>query len=122
MVAAIQRTVRVALGEAALSLGALTYGKDEKREYSAFAYGESWLADASRFEISPDLPLIAGHQFRKAPAKEDSIFHFAFADTVPDGCGCRVIARDHARRPRPPASPCRARLSPRWITCLAWTT
>ena len=96
--AAIQQTVRVALGEAALSLGSLTYGKDGKREYSTFAYGESWLSDASRFEISPDLPLIAGHQFRKAPSKEDSIFHFVFADTEPDGWGCRVIARDHARR------------------------
>ena len=96
--AAIQQTVRVALGEAALSLGSLTYGKDGKREYSTFAYGESWLSDASRFEISPDLPLIAGHQFRKAPSKEDSIFHFVFADTEPDGWGYRVIARDHARR------------------------
>ena len=96
--AAIQQTVQVALGEAALSLGSLTYGKDGKREYSTFAYGESWLSDASRFEISPDLPLIAGHQFRKAPSKEDSIFHFVFADTEPDGWGCRVIARDHARR------------------------
>ena len=98
--AAIQQTVQVALGEAALSLGSLTYGKDGKREYSTFAYDESWLSDASRFEISPDLPLIAGHQFRKAPSKEDSIFHFAFADTEPDGWGCRVIARDHARRRR----------------------
>ncbi|MFZ4535483.1 type II toxin-antitoxin system HipA family toxin [Propionivibrio sp.] len=96
--ATIQQTVQVALGEAALSLGSLTYGKDGKREYSTFAYGESWLSDASRFEISPDLPLIAGHQFRKAPSKEDSIFHFAFADTEPDGWGCRVIARDHAKR------------------------
>jgi len=96
--ATIQQTVQVALGEAALSLGPLTYGKDGKREYSTFAYGESWLSDASRFEISPDLPLIAGHQFRKAPSKEDSIFPFAFADTEPDGWGSRVIARDHAKR------------------------
>lgn len=96
--AAIQQTVQVALGEAALSLGALTYGKDGKREYSTFAYGESWLSDASRFEISPDLPLIAGHQFRKAPSKENSIFHFAFADTEPDGWGSRVVARDHAKQ------------------------
>jgi serine/threonine-protein kinase HipA len=96
--AAIQQTVQVALGEAALSLGSLTYGKDGKREYSAFAYAESWLSEARRFEISPDLPLIAGHQFRKAPSKEDPIFHFAFADTEPDGWGCRVIARDHAKR------------------------
>ena len=96
--ATIQQTVQVALGEAALPLGALTYGKDGKREYSTFSYGETWLSDASRFEISPDLPLIAGHQYRKAPSKEDSIFHFAFADTEPDGWGCRVIARDHAKR------------------------
>ena len=96
--AAIQQNVQVALGEAALPLGALTYGKDGKREYSTFAYARSWLSDAGRFEISPDLPLIAGHQFRKAPSKEDSIFHFAFADTEPDGWGCRVIARDHAKR------------------------
>jgi serine/threonine-protein kinase HipA len=90
--------VQVALGEGAHSLGSLTYGKDGKREYSAFAYGEFWLSNASRFEFSPDLPLIAGHQFRKAPSNVDSIFHFAFADTEPDGWGCRVIARDHAKR------------------------
>lgn len=96
--AALQQTVQVAVGEAALSLGSLTYGKDGKREYSTFRYAESWLSDASRFEISPDLPLIPGYQFRKAPTKEDSVFHFAFADTEPDGWGCRVIARDRAKR------------------------
>lgn len=96
--AAIQQSVQVALGEAALPLGTLSYGKDGKREYSTFAYTGSWLADADRFEISPDLPLVAGHQFRKAPSKGDSIFHFAFADTEPDGWGCRVIAHDHAKR------------------------
>ncbi|WP_440866475.1 type II toxin-antitoxin system HipA family toxin [Symbiopectobacterium purcellii] len=56
------------------------------------------MAAANRFEISPDLALIAGYQYRKAPSKEDSLFHFAFADTEPDGWGCRVIARDHAKR------------------------
>ncbi|MGV7207919.1 type II toxin-antitoxin system HipA family toxin [Oxalobacteraceae bacterium A2-2] len=30
--------------------------------------------------------------------REDSVFHFAFADTAPDGWGCKVIARDHAKR------------------------
>ena len=96
--ATLQQTVQLALGEAALSLGSLSYGKDGKREYSTFAYGESWLSATGRFEISPDLPLIAGHQFRKAPSKDDAIFHFAFADTEPDGWGFRVIARDHAKR------------------------
>lgn len=56
------------------------------------------MAAADRFEISPDLTLVEGHQFRKAPSKDDSIFHFVFADTEPDGWGCRVIARDHAKR------------------------
>lgn len=56
------------------------------------------MAAADRFEISPDLTLVEGHPFRKAPSKDDSIFHFVFADTEPGGWGCRVIARDHAKR------------------------
>lgn len=79
-------------------LGELAYARDGRREHSTFAYDATWLSNAGRFAISPDLPLIAGNQFRKAPSKEDSVFHFAFADTEPDGWGCRVIARDHARR------------------------
>lgn len=45
-------------------------------------------------------PLLADRQFRKAPGRNDSDFHFAIADTEPDGWGCRVIARDHARQRR----------------------
>src|SRR5258706_6069820 len=84
MAAPVERSVRVALGGAALSLGQLSYAKQGARESSAF--------------VSPDLVLTAERQFRKAPTKSDSVFHFAFADTEPDGWGCRVIARDHARR------------------------
>ncbi|RKR38039.1 type II toxin-antitoxin system HipA family toxin [Paraburkholderia sp. BL17N1] len=93
-----QQIVRVALGQAALPVGALTFNKDGARENSSFAYHEAWLQSTGRFEISPDLQLVYGQQFRKAPSRDDSIFHFAFADTEPDGWGCRVIARDHARR------------------------
>ncbi|WP_337442044.1 type II toxin-antitoxin system HipA family toxin [Cupriavidus necator] len=88
----------VAVGQSAISLGELAYTKDGRREHSTFAYDAAWLNSVETFAISPDLPLVAGNQFRKAPAKEDSIFHFAFADTEPDGWGCRVIARDHAKR------------------------
>ena len=95
---AVRQSVRVALGKTARPVGALDYVKDGGREYSTFAYDTTWLTTLDRFEISPDLPLLEGHQFRKAPSKDDSIFHFAFADTEPDGWGCRVIARDHARR------------------------
>jgi serine/threonine-protein kinase HipA len=94
-------SVSVALGQSAIPLGSLTYAKDGHREHSTFAYDSNWLSNAkARFAVSPDLPLVAGNQFRKAPSKEDSIFHFAFADTEPDGWGCRVIARDHAKRRR----------------------
>ncbi|MGU7784267.1 type II toxin-antitoxin system HipA family toxin [Burkholderia sp. PU8-34] len=95
---AAKQTVKVALGEAARPVGTLTYSKDGGREFTAFAYDAAWLAAPDRFELSPDLALVEGHQFRKAPSKDDSIFHFAFADTEPDGWGCRVIARDHAKR------------------------
>jgi nucleotidyltransferase AbiEii toxin of type IV toxin-antitoxin system len=44
------------------------------------------------------LPLTRERYFHKAAARSDSIFHFAAADTEPDGWGCRVIARDHAKR------------------------
>jgi serine/threonine-protein kinase HipA len=93
-----QKKVAVALGQAAIPLGELAYTKDGRREHSTFAYSASWLSTPAKFAISPDLPLVDGNQFRKAPSKEDSIFHFAFADTEPDGWGCRVIARDHAKR------------------------
>lgn len=54
----VQQRVKVALGESALPVGMLTYSKDGGREFSAFAYDETWLALAERFEISPDLPLL----------------------------------------------------------------
>lgn len=96
-----KRRVGVVLGQSAIPLGELAHTKEGRREHATFAYDPTWLGDVGRrFEISPDLPLVPGNQFRKAPSKEDSIFHFAFADTEPDGWGCRVIARDHAKRRR----------------------
>ncbi|WP_229491762.1 HipA N-terminal domain-containing protein [Massilia sp. HP4] len=88
-----QRKVDVALGEAAHVLGELSYTKEGRREHSSFAYDTSWLSSRARFTISPDLALVEGNQFRTAPSKDDFVFHFAFADTEPDGWGCRVIAR-----------------------------
>jgi len=78
-------------------LGELSYVKDGTREYSAFAYDKVWLSDPARFEVSPDLPLRAGHVTRRAPSKDDSCFPFALADSEPDAWGRRVIARSHAK-------------------------
>jgi serine/threonine-protein kinase HipA len=96
-VPALKSLVAVCIGKAAQPLGQLTYVKDGPREYSAFAYENTWLNDPERFEVSPDLALIKGHQSRRAPSRDDSCFHLALADTEPDAWGRRVIARSHAK-------------------------
>lgn len=94
----IRETVEVCLGQAGIPIGSLTYIRQGRRENSAFAYGQGWLASSDRFKVSSDLELTTGYQFRKAPTKDDSPFFFALADTVPDTWGRRVILRDHAKR------------------------
>ena len=93
----------VCVGKAGYLVGHLTYLKAGPREFSSFGYADSWLADATRFEVSPDLPLERGHQIRKA-SKDDSTFFFALADTEPDAWGRRVIARAHAKERKENAS------------------
>ncbi|MEJ8856306.1 HipA domain-containing protein [Variovorax robiniae] len=94
----IRETVDICVGQAGIPVGSLIYSRQGRRENSAFAYGQGWLASSDRFTVSPDLELIAAHQFRKAPTKDDSPFFLALADTAPDAWGRRVILRDHAKR------------------------
>lgn len=89
--------VDVCIGKAGHLVGRLTYARQGQREYSTFAYSPQWLDSPQRFEVSPDLPLVTGHQSRRAPSKVDSVFHLALADTAPDAWGRRVIARAHAK-------------------------
>ena len=58
----------------------------------------AWLAHRDRFQVSPDLPLMAGWVPHRAPSALDSPFPHALADTAPDRWGERVIRRAHARR------------------------
>ena len=92
------RAMQVCLGEHAIAVGTLTYSRRGARENTLFVYDDAWLENDSRFEISPDLPLTRERYFHKAATRSDSVFHFAIADTEPDGWGCKVIARDHAKR------------------------
>jgi serine/threonine-protein kinase HipA len=94
----ITQTMQVCLGEQAIPIGTLTYSRQGTRENTLFVYDDTWLESGNRFEISPDLPLTRERYFHKAATRSDSIFHLAIADTEPDGWGCKVIARDHARR------------------------
>lgn len=97
-VAPVRRQVQLCIGKAGLAVGSLVYVRQGRRENSAFAYDESWLASPARFNVSADLQLIPGHQPHKAASAHDSVFHGAIADTAPDAWGRRVIARDHAKR------------------------
>lgn len=93
-----KQQVDVCIGQAGVVAGQLTYAKQGQREHTIFAYDNAWLVSTRRFKVSPELELTPDHQVRKAPSKHDSVFHFAFADIVPDAWGRRVTARDHARR------------------------
>ncbi len=108
---AFSTQVEVWIGEVARPVGVLGFMSHGQRQSSTFQYGQDWLADPDHFEISPDLPLLAERQFRKGQSRHDSVFHFALADTEPDGWGCRVIARDHAKRRRSASSKGSARES-----------
>lgn len=98
VVASIRRQVQLCIGKVGLPVGSLVYVRQGRRENSAFAYDEDWLASTARFNVSADLQLMAGHQSHKAASLHDSVFHGAIADTAPDAWGRRVIARDHAKR------------------------
>lgn len=97
-VAPVRRQIQLCLGKAGFAVGTLTYVQQGRRENSAFAYNDAWLANPDRFNVSADLHLGPGYQHRKAPSPHDSVFHGAIGDTAPDAWGRRVIARDHAKR------------------------
>jgi serine/threonine-protein kinase HipA len=98
--AAVRRAVQLCAGKAGTPVGSLVYVRQGRRENSAVAYDEAWLARADRFNVSADLSLTAGHQPHKAASLRDFVFHGAIADTAPDAWGRRVITREHARRRR----------------------
>lgn len=93
----MKRTLQVYVGNEGRLVGSLHYDQNGAREHAAFVYDGAWLADADRFALEPNLPLVTGSQFHRKAA-EGSVFHAAIADTEPDGWARRVILRDHAKR------------------------
>jgi serine/threonine-protein kinase HipA len=93
----MRRTIRVALGENAHSLGTLRFDAQGARENAAFEYDATWLAATDGFAIDPGLPLVAGPQFHRKE-RGGFVFRGVIADTEPDGWARRVILRDHAKR------------------------
>ncbi len=81
----MKRSVAVSVGEDAAEAGTLAYESRGQRRSVSFAYADSWLASPQRFALSPELPLVSGHQFRAARDADQSAFFSCFADTEPDG-------------------------------------
>jgi serine/threonine-protein kinase HipA len=96
--ASAQVTADICLGERTEPIGRLVFVRDGQREFTQFAYTESWLSDSAFFNISPDLIGAPGYQLHKPFSQNDSRFFWALADTEPDAWGRRVIARAHAKR------------------------
>ena len=93
----MNRTVRLFIGENQTPVGSLHHNAQGSRENASFAYDPAWLAAQEKFALEPNLPLVAGTQFRRR-SKDGSLFHAIVADTEPDGWGKRVILRDHAKQ------------------------
>jgi serine/threonine-protein kinase HipA len=94
----MKRTIGVFVGDSARRVGTLRFDHQGGRQSAAFEYGSDWLKSKDRFALEPALPLVAGPQFHKPAARDDSVFHGAIADTEPDGWARRIILRDHAKR------------------------
>ena len=81
--------IKVFVGEAAIEVGELSFEMQGNRTLCSFVYSPAWLTRTDRFNLSPDLQLVAGHQFHKG----EPAFFRCFADTEPDGWGREVIRR-----------------------------
>jgi serine/threonine-protein kinase HipA len=64
-----------------------------RQESATFAYADTYLSNATAYELDPLLPLMTGQQ--QTPLGR-AIFG-AFSDCAPDGWGRRLILREHRR-------------------------
>ncbi|MBF0429633.1 MAG: type II toxin-antitoxin system HipA family toxin [Fibrobacteria bacterium] len=94
----MKKRIEVCLGEGAIAIGTLAFEAKGNRKVAAFSYNESWLSNPDKFELSPDLPLVPGYQYRSNKVLGQSAFFDCFADVEPDGWGRMIIKRDYAKQ------------------------
>ncbi len=94
----MKQTATICLGEAGTEVGTLSYEERGNRRSAGFVYSQAWLDNPNRFELSPDLPLATGYQYRPSKPTSTSAFFGCFADVEPDGWGRKVIERDCAKQ------------------------
>lgn len=84
----------VALGESLAPVGQLRFTHVGPRQFSTFAYGESWIDNPRGFAIEPDLPLEGGPFHRSGqPGHLRDALPGVFADAAPDSWGRRLLER-----------------------------
>lgn len=94
----MKKSISVYLGDHPGEVGVLSYESRGARRSASFCYSQEWLQDPNHFPLSPDLPLVPGHQFHTNKDQNQSAFFTCFADTEPDGWGQMVIKRDYAKQ------------------------
>lgn len=94
----MKKSISVFLGDIPTEVGVLSYEIRGARRSTSFCYSQDWLQNPKHFPLSPDLPLVPGHQFHPNKDHNQSAFFTCFADAEPDGWGQMVIKRDYARQ------------------------
>ena len=89
--------IRVAIGEAADSVGELIFESDGRRETSAFRYSQDWLANPHRFAVAPSMQL-SDSPFYFAATRENrrAALPGPVSDSTPDSWGRGLIRKASA--------------------------
>lgn len=92
--------VRVAIGEALITVGVLDFEARPDKQISAFHYVDEWLGRPDAFAITPSMPLTTRSVYASAPWSEPRpALPGVFADCAPDRWGRRLVSLDVGRTP-----------------------
>ena len=92
--------VRVAIGEALITVGVLDFEVRPDKQLCAFHYVDEWLGRQDAFAIAPSLPLTTQSVYASALWSDPRpALPGVFADCAPDGWGRRLVSLDLGRSP-----------------------
>ena len=87
--------VRVAIGEALITVGLLDFEARADKQISAFHYVDEWLSRPDAFAIAPSLSLTTQSVYGSAPWSDPRpALPGVISDCAPDGWGRRLVSLD----------------------------
>ena len=90
-----QARVRVAIGEALVTVGLLDFEARADKQISAFHYVDEWLSRPDAFAITPSVPLTTQSVYASAPWSDPRpALPGVLSDCAPDGWGRRLVSLD----------------------------